>query len=300
MSLPAISVVIPAYNRADTIRAAVGSVLRQTVGDLEVIVVDDMSADDTAAKVEAIGDPRVRVIRHEVNQGGAAARNTGIAAARAPWIAFQDSDDEWLPLKLERQFAALERMGPQAVGVYCGMIILGSPVEGTAEPSALRYWPAPEIPCALEGDISGALLEAGSLISTQTFMARREALEQAGGFDPALKALQDWDLVIRVSRLGPIAFDPEPLVIQRFSANSLTRSSINRVRALERVLDKNAEAWAQRPAALARRCATMSGGLRRCGLPREALGWALREIRLQPSGPGGWVRLGLAAALTLK
>lgn len=292
---PLISVVIPAYNREDTIETAVRSVLRQSFADLEVIVVDDASSDATTLRVEAIDDPRLRLIRHEINQGGAAARNTGIAAARGEWIAFQDSDDEWLPEKLERQRAAIDRM-PGAVGVYCGMIILGSPAEGTAEPSALRYWPAPVHKVPLEGDLSEALLVGGSLISTQTFMARREVLEQSGGFDPTLKALQDWDCVIRVARLGLIAFTPEPLVIQRFSANSLTRSSRNRVIALQQVLKKNATEFAALPDALAERCGTVSGGLRRTGSPREAIGWAWREIRLAPLRPGGWIRLALAAA----
>ena len=88
------SVVIPAYNRAATIGLAVGSVLRQTVGDLEVIVVDDASSDNTVAALEAIGDARLHIIRHATNAGGAAARNTGIRAATGDWVAFQDSDDE--------------------------------------------------------------------------------------------------------------------------------------------------------------------------------------------------------------
>ena len=228
--MPSISVVIPAYNRADTIGLAVGSVLRQTVGDIEVIVVDDASSDGTVAALEAIGDERLRVIRHARNAGGAAARNTGLRAATGDWVAFQDSDDEWLPLKLERQLAALARFGEgDAVGVYCGMIIFGRPDQSGFDPAAVRYWPNPRIrPASFEGDLYRTLLLSGSLISTQTFMGRRAALLQIGGFDESLKALQDWDCFLRIARLGPIAFEPEPLVIQRFSGNSLTRSSRNR------------------------------------------------------------------------
>src|SRR5690348_11964260 len=106
MTNPRLSVVIPAYNAATTIRAAVTSTLRQTRPVLEVIVVDDGSADATADVVSAIGDPRVRLISR-VNGGPSAARNAGIAAARGEFVAFLDSDDLWLPGYAERATAAL-------------------------------------------------------------------------------------------------------------------------------------------------------------------------------------------------
>lgn len=93
--LPLVSVILPTYNRAYCIAPAIASVLRQTHSNLELIIVDDCSTDNTAEIVNAMDDDRVRLIRHERNRGAAAARNTGIAAARAALIAFQDSDDEW-------------------------------------------------------------------------------------------------------------------------------------------------------------------------------------------------------------
>ena len=92
-----ISVVIPAHDRERTIARAISGVLAQTYGNIEIVVVDDASADGTAAKVEALGHPKVRLVRHDRNRGAAAARNSGVAAARGVWIAFQDSDDDWLP-----------------------------------------------------------------------------------------------------------------------------------------------------------------------------------------------------------
>lgn len=99
--IPTVSVVIPTYNRAHLVGRAIQSVLNQTYQDFEIIVVDDGSTDNTEEVVKSFNDPRIRYIRHDQNRGGSAARNTGIKMARGEYIAFQDSDDEWLPEKLE-------------------------------------------------------------------------------------------------------------------------------------------------------------------------------------------------------
>ena len=112
---PPVSVVIPAYNREATIVAAIDSVLGQSFGDFELLVVDDGSRDGTLAAARSVADPRVRVIAAEQNGGAAAARNLGATQARGDWIAFQDSDDEWLPRKLEKQMARLHAADP-AIG----------------------------------------------------------------------------------------------------------------------------------------------------------------------------------------
>lgn len=107
---PKVSVIIPTYNRAHLIGRAIKSVLNQTYKDFEIIIVDDGSTDKTEEVVKDFKDERVRYIRREKNKGGSAARNTGIKAARGEYIAFQDSDDEWLPEKLEKQMKAFEAM----------------------------------------------------------------------------------------------------------------------------------------------------------------------------------------------
>ena len=246
-AVPAVSVVIPAYNRAASILAAIDSVLRQTWRDFELIVVDDGSRDGTQDVVRGIDDPRLRLIETPHNMGASAARNLGIAEARADWVAFQDSDDEWLPLKLERQMARLLAPGANFVAGYCGMLILGEPDEtpGAGGRLQVRYFPDVG-ETRLEGDLLVPLLR-GSLISTQTLVARRDRLDEIGGFDPEMRSLIDWDCVLRLAPLGPIAFVDEPLALQRFSSNSITRDRERRLISQIRIAEKHAAALARHP-----------------------------------------------------
>ncbi len=238
MSSPAISVVMPAYNREGTIRAAVDSVLRQTWQDFELIVVDDGSSDGTVAALERGGRPRLRVLPQEANRGVSAARNVGIAAARAPWVAFQDSDDEWLPEKLSLQMARIETLGElhRRLLRHAGdPHPRGRPARGSR--THVRYLPADYV-TAPEGDIRRPLAHV-NLISTQTLVARRDDLQAVGGFDEDLTALVDWDLVLRLAPRGTFAFVDRPLVHQYFSANSITRSQAKRTLNHARIMEKN-------------------------------------------------------------
>ena len=98
-----VSIILPAYNRANHLPDAINSILMQSFRDFELIIVDDASTQDIESIVRSIGDPRIRYIRRAVNGGASAARNTGLAEARGEFIAFHDSDDLWLPGKFERQ-----------------------------------------------------------------------------------------------------------------------------------------------------------------------------------------------------
>ncbi len=130
---PIVSVVIPAFNRVGTIREAVKSVLSQSHADLELLVVDDGSSDGTMSALADMTDPRLRLLANPRNMGPGAARNTGIRAARGDWVAFQDSDDEWLPDKLAKQLARIAQTGPGCVAAYCGMLI-DTPKDGSLGP----------------------------------------------------------------------------------------------------------------------------------------------------------------------
>ena len=197
---PLVSVVIPTYNRPEATERAARSVLAQTHRALELLVIDDGSTDDTAARVERIGDPRLRVVRQE-NGGVARARNRGLAEARGAYVAFLDSDDEWRPDKLARQVAAMEA-APARVG-FCST---GAEIRSAA--GVERCGPGPR------GNAFAALLLTNHVHApTSCGLIRREVHEAVGGFDPTLPAIEDWEWLQRVARLYDLEVVDAPLTI---------------------------------------------------------------------------------------
>lgn len=288
--IPPVSVVIPAYNRATSIVAAIESVLRQTHSDFELIVVDDASGDGTAEAAEAVADPRLRVVRLPANRGAAGARNAGAAEARGRWIAFQDSDDEWLPEKLARQLARLGER-PGAVAAYCGLLTVGEldaarpdadrlGADG-AERTRVLYTPPPETDL-VEGRIQPTLL-VRNVMSTQTVVVRRDVFAALGGFDESLPAMEDWEFAIRLAGQGEIAFVDAPLVHQRFSPNSLTRNLGKQLRAHALILEKSMALYAGRPDLLARQYYILAGDSRRAGDLDAARRYLARARRARPA-----------------
>ncbi|WP_296718870.1 glycosyltransferase [Erythrobacter sp.] len=187
-TLPLISVVIPAYNRAATIARAVNSALAQDYDRFEIIVVDDGSTDNTRAALEAITDSRLRLVA-QPNAGVAAARNRGIAEARGEFVALLDSDDEWLPGKLAAQAECFMRGSPRLGLVYTGFESLGADGVRHVHEARHRGW--------IYRDLLARNVVTGS---GSTTMFRRAALDLVGGFDTALPANEDYDLVLRVAR----------------------------------------------------------------------------------------------------
>jgi glycosyltransferase involved in cell wall biosynthesis len=296
--LPRVSVVMPAWNRADTILMAVESVLRQSFTDFELLVVDDGSTDGTMEALAEVTDPRLQRLTNPRNMGPSAARNTGIRAAQADWVAFQDSDDEWLPEKLGKQMAKLATAGPEVVACYTGMIIVGqADRQGMDGRTAVSYIPGPGEQ-SVEGRLHGALL-ARSFVSTQMFMARRSTLLDLGGFDESLPALEDWDCVIRLSKRGEFSFVDEPLVIQRFSQNSLTRSSLKRLQSRIIILRKNYKDLTTVPHILAKHHIAISGEQRRIGDLAAARSSLVDACRAQPMSAAVWSRMIWTIVLSL-
>lgn len=230
-----VSVIIPTHDRAHLIGPAIKSVLNQTYWDLEIVVVDDGSSDNTEEVVRSLKDERIRYIRHEKNKGATAARNTGIKAAKGEYIAFQDSDDEWLPEKLEKQMKVFENV-PLKVGVvYSGFLRI---VNGKKE-----YIPYSWV-IKKEGDIHKELLK-GSFITTPSIVVRKKCFEKAGMFDECLPRLQDWELVLRLSKYYDFKFIKEPLLISPFTPDSLSSSEAARIKALKLILEKQLNDFAE-------------------------------------------------------
>lgn len=186
---PSVSVVLPFFQRADSVVAAAESVLAQAGVAVELVAVDDGSTDDGAARLVALGDARLRVLRHESNRGAAAARNSGIAAAAYDLIAFLDSDDAFLPGKLAAQAALLRA---DRLDLCFGGFLL----EG-AGGSSLVTLPARSAEAWAVGFLDGCRVSPGS-----TMLATRAALARLGPYDEALGRLEDWDLMLRAATMG--------------------------------------------------------------------------------------------------
>lgn len=200
MSVPTVSVVIPVYNRPAAVRRAIDSVLAQTFEDLEVVVVDDASSDETPKAVTAVRDQRVRLVRHETRRGGGAARNTGIRASTAPFVAFLDSDDKWLPEKLERQVDLFSRSSDRLGLVYVGNRQMRA--NGRVR----------EVVPYRDDDLARSLLVRNVVGGTSVGMVRRNVFDEVGTFDESLPAKQDLDLWLRIARRFEVDFVPDVLV----------------------------------------------------------------------------------------
>lgn len=278
--LPDITVVIPCYNREDTVEAAVRSVLDQDyAGAFAVIAVDDGSTDRTREVLETITDPRLSVMSNTGSKGACGSRNTGAFAGQGAWIAFQDSDDLWLPGKLTAQMAQIARWSGDrpCIAAYCGMEIRGG---NDPDSPIIDRVPNADRPAAW-GDIVPELIWT-SLISTQTLVVRRDVFEAVGGFDPDMPALQDWDLMLRVAPRGDVAFVDETLVVQRMSGNSITKSAKKRVDAQMRLLGNHRDIWQAYPQAQAHHYHRIAGGYRRLGQFKSAADAAAEAARLSP------------------
>ncbi|TWT77961.1 putative glycosyltransferase EpsJ [Posidoniimonas polymericola] len=196
--MPQISVVIPAYNAEGTIERAVRSMLDQTLADIEVIIVDDGSTDQTAAAAEAINDPRLRVIRQQ-HQGVAAAANTALAAAATPLIARMDADDYSHPTRLAEQLALLEREQLNVVGCQVNIVdASGTPVENLRR---YEHWLNDE---TLTPDQILALRFVEYPLANPTLLGRRAFFELGyrAAPSPAEAFPEDYDLMLRGAAAG--------------------------------------------------------------------------------------------------
>lgn len=198
--MPTVSVILPFYNRLTTLERCVRSVVAQTFEDWELIAVDDGSSDGSAEILLRLNDPRVRLLRHEQNRGAGPARDTAMAATTGEYLALIDSDDEWLPGKLEAQLAALKKS------------------DGKARLSACRYefhrngeiirWPKPFDPESWERSLHR---ECTFGFGT-TLLIERALATELGPFDPELPRHEDWDWILRAFERGEsLAFVPETL-----------------------------------------------------------------------------------------
>lgn len=210
---PLVSVVVPAYNAAPFIAETVDSALRQSFKAIEVLVIDDGSSDDTAARLQQFHDPRLFLIR-QPHQGAPATLNNAVRMARGEYIAFLDHDDLWIESKLDRHMEAFaQQPGLAATFSWYGLI----DERGGRIHLATPRWRGPiEFSQLLEDFVIGC---------TSALILRREAILDAGGFDTQFPRCHDFDLVLRVSlqHRASIQAIPEELALYRRHSGQMSR-----------------------------------------------------------------------------
>lgn len=207
-----VSVIIPTYNDADTLPRAIESVLGQTYSNWEMVVVDDGSTDGTVDILDGYEDERVDVLTHKENKGGAAARNTGVRHTNGDYVAFLDADDEWMPEKLQIQIDEMESRSEEWMAVYCDKETVTNGEEGIEDLlSKLLFSSDRDLK---EGgyEIAPRVFMMELELGASTLIVERDAVEEIGGFDPNFERHQDLEFVIRLLKVGRLAYVNQKLV----------------------------------------------------------------------------------------
>ncbi len=262
---PLVSAIIPTYDRAEMLMEAIDSVRTQTYAPVEVIVVDDGSTDGTAQRLRAARDVRLLRIDHTGRPG--AARNAGAAIAAGEYLAFLDSDDLWLPDKLDVQMALLLRGGDRPPVVHCRELWVRN--GRTVSQSGQRHRRAGRI---------FADSARRCVIGPSTVVMRRAVMEEAGGFREDLEIAEDYELWLRVTARYPVAYCDRPLVIKRAGHGDQLSERYGhierfRIDALAPLVAAGRWAEPERTIAwreLARKCRIHAAGARKRGRGAEA------------------------------
>ncbi|MGY1631527.1 glycosyltransferase family 2 protein [Geodermatophilus sp. SYSU D01186] len=224
----AVGVVVPTHNRRALLERTMRGVLAQQDVELTVVVVDDGSADDTADYVQGLGDPCVTLVRHEVPRGVSAARNSGIEACSAPWIAFSDDDDVWAPTKLRAQLDALEAHGRAKWATTGSVRVHGEDLQ------ILFGEPVPQTTDVADVLLKNNIIPGGA----SSVLASTEVVREVGGFDTRMSNLADWDMWIRLGLRSPLVFVPRPLVGYYTHVGSMASNVESALRDLDLIRQK--------------------------------------------------------------
>ena len=203
------SVIIPTYNRGPNVTRAIASVLAQTLPVDEVIVVDDGSTDGTADAVRAQFGSRVNLFAQK-NAGVSAARNRGIHEAHGEWVAFLDSDDVWLPTKMERQREALDKFGPEFGACFTNNLHDGCPGMPSSRFKEVSFEGAPGF--GILEDPIRYTMSGIQPFQTSSLLTKRTLVQELGGFDEGMAIGEDTDLFFRLSFRTKFCYVSEPLV----------------------------------------------------------------------------------------
>ncbi len=227
---PLVSVIIPTYNRKNTIKYCIDSVLNQTYQNFEIIVVDDCSIDNTVEIVKNIKDERIRCFVLDKNSGAQTARNEGIKNAKYDWIAFQDSDDEWLPNKLELQIKELEK-----INFDKKYVIHGNCNVFNHEKNETTYWSLP----LTEKECYQKLLTNPTPLFP-AILTSKEILQKIDFLDENVPSYQEWDTSIRLSKYCKFIHIQEPLFIyHQHKGETISKNLIRDILGYQYIINKH-------------------------------------------------------------
>ena len=270
---PIVSVIIPTYNRAHLIGRAIKSVLNQTYQDFEIIVVDDGSTDNTGEIIRGFKDKRVKYIKkYKENKGSSVARNIGIKVARGKYIALLDSDDEWLPEKLDKQIKVLQSESPEVGVVYSNLLYID---ENGKNMSKFRN---PK----KEGYIYEDLLGKNYVGTDSTLLIRKECFNRVGLFDDLLNTQQDWDMWIRIAKYYRFALIKVPLVKYRLHSNQISRNLELKIITANRILVKYKDELKKRRGVHSKHYFYLGNRFCHMGKTKEGQRYLLKAISLYP------------------
>ena len=278
-----ISVVIPTYNRSELLNNSIKSVLSQTFGDFELIVIDDCSTDNTPSVLGSFLDERLKVIRNNRNMGISAVRNIGVTSSQGKYIAFLDDDDEWQPDKLEKQMNIMEN-GPVSLGcVYSGSLIIGAD-GGEAVRSS--------VPIHRNRVLKELLLE--NFITTSTVLIKKSCFDKAGLFDEEIPYGEDYDMWIRIAEDFDYDFAPEPLTKYCIHQTSMTRNYATVIKGIERILSKHRKLFARNKRACSNHMLVLGVSYCYTGKTGNGIKTFMRAIKAYPFDPRLYYNLALA------
>ncbi|MGA2159071.1 MAG: glycosyltransferase [Dehalococcoidia bacterium] len=227
-SAPAVTIVIPTFNRSFILGRAIKSVLNQTYPHFELIIVDDCSTDNTEEIVRSFSDERIRYLRHNKNSGVSAARNTGIIATQNKYVSFLDDDDELLPAFLEKQMEAIVNAAERVGVIYADL--LTEYYQGYRRSVTNK-----------EGNIYKKALRLNFDVPMQSLLIKVDCFKTAGLFDEDLTFAEDIDMVIRLSRHFQFIHVDQPLVIKHATAGAMCCEPGVFIRGFKALLDKHTE-----------------------------------------------------------
>lgn len=269
-----VSVILPTYNRAHTLSRAVNSVLNQTYKNFELIIIDDCSTDNTEEVVKNIHDERIVYIRQSSNKGAAAARNTGIKIAKGDYVAFQDSDDEWMSEKLEKQMKVFESDANDFSVVYTDMLRISSD-------ETIKYWSSPDLFC---GKVINPLTNEYQVLNLgiQSVLIKKRCFDEIGLFDESFPRFIDLEFFIRLAKRYPFWHIREPLV-KYYETEGISTNGLAYIKAEKLLLEKYAEATSSNKKFLANRYYKIGMAYVLINDSREAKQYFLKALSLNHS-----------------